>query len=70
MANPHRYFVDGRQGETFAVKGQGKERAARVVSTEGRAIKLAHHFAGSEGVVEFKGMDGKFCTCAQCKANR
>jgi len=72
MPNPHRYFVDERKNGTIAVKGQGKERAARVLE-EGKNAKansLAHHFAGSDGVVEFKGPDGKFeCRCPRCKSN-
>jgi hypothetical protein len=71
MANPWEYFVDERKDETFAVKGRGKQRAARVVTSEGQANKLAHHFAGRDGVVEHKGPDGRFeCTCARCRSNR
>jgi hypothetical protein len=73
MANPHRYFVDERKDGTIAVKGQGKERAARVLEEgkDQKADRLAHHYAGRHGVVEFKGPDGKFeaCTCSQCKRN-
>ena len=73
MANPHRYFVEERRDGTVAVKGQGKERAARVFEEgkESRADSKAHHFAGRHGVVEFKGPDGKFeCSCPRCKRNR
>jgi hypothetical protein len=71
MANPYEYFVDERKDETFAVKGRGKQRAARVVNTELQADRLAHHFAGRGGVVEHKGPDGRFaCTCPRCTHNR
>lgn len=72
MSNPRRYFVEERKYETIAVKGQGKQRAARVVESDSKADKLAHHFAGSDGVVEFKDIHGKFekCLCSKCKGNR
>ena len=71
MANPWEYFVDHRSNDTYAVKGRGKERAARVVESLSQANALAHQFAGSEGVVEHKGVDGKFeCGCAKCRSNR
>jgi hypothetical protein len=72
MSNPHRYFVEERADGSVAVKGQGKDRAARVVSAEPSADKLAHHFAGRGGVVEFKDTLGRFesCPCQRCKRNR
>ena len=72
MPNPHRYFVEERKDETVAVKGQGKQRAARVVESDSQADKLAHQFAGPDGVVEFKDTHGKFekCPCSKCKGNR
>ena len=73
MPNAHRYFVEERKGGDIAVKGQGNEKATRVVpeGKESRAKTLAHHFAGPDGVVEFKGPDGKFeCDCARCRSNR
>ena len=71
MSNPHRYFVEERNNGTIAVKGQGKERAARVVENMREAKTDAHHFAGPHGVVEFKGPDGRFeCSCHKCKRNR
>jgi len=73
MPNPHRYFVEERKNGDIAVKGQGKERAAKLFDEgkESAATKRAHHFAGHDGVVEFKGPDGRFeCPCARCKANR
>jgi hypothetical protein len=74
MTNSHRYFVEERKDGTIAVKGEGKERAARVLD-EGagaKAEKLAHHYASDGGVVEFKNTHGKFekCLCAKCKSNR
>ena len=73
MPNPERYFVEERKNGTYAVKGQGNERATRVFGHEGRAESSAHHFAGRHGVVDFKGTNGRFeseCTCSRCKANR
>lgn len=71
MANPHTYFVDERKDGTIAVKGQGKERAARVFDKESKADSTAHHYAGTDGVVVFKGPDGRFeCPCPRCKRNR
>ena len=71
MANPKKYFVEERADGTIAVKGQGKQRAARVVEKMPEAKADAHHFAGPHGVVEFKGPDGKFeCNCGHCKKNK
>jgi hypothetical protein len=71
MTNPRRYFVEERKNGTIAIKGQGKERAARVVEKPQEAKAEAHHFAGPHGVVEFKGPDGRFeCNCSRCKTNR
>ena len=73
MPNPDKYFVEEREDGTLAVKGQGKDKPARVVESETKAGSLAHHFAGRHGVVEFKGTDGKFeskCSCPRCKGNR
>jgi hypothetical protein len=72
MPNPSRYFVEERKNGTVAVKGEGKERPARVVSTEPHADRLAHHFAGRGGAVEFKGTNGRFepCPCPRCRRNR
>jgi Uncharacterized protein conserved in bacteria (DUF2188) len=70
MSNPHRYFVDKRDDDTYAVKGEGNERASRLLSTMKQANSKAHHFAGPNGVVEYKGIHGKFCTCKRCKENR
>lgn len=71
MSNPHRYFVEQRDDGTIAVKGQGKEKAARVVEGMREAKADAHHFAGPHGVVEFKGPDGRFeCSCPQCRRNK
>jgi hypothetical protein len=73
MTNPHRYFVEERKNGDIAVKGQGNEKASRVLDEgkESKAKILAHHFAGRHGVVEFKGPDGKFeCPCPSCSRNR
>jgi len=71
MSNPWEYFVDHRKNDTYAIKGRGKERAARVVDSLTEANSLAHHFAGGDGVVEHKGVDGKFeCGCPKCRRNR
>jgi hypothetical protein len=73
VTNPHRYFVEERENGTYAIKGEGKERAARVLTSESKADKMAHHFAGQgDGVVEYKGADGRFekCTCSHCRENR
>lgn len=73
MSNPHRYFVEERENGTIAVKGEGKEPAARVVTSETKANSLAHHFAGQiDGVVEYKDTHGRFerCNCGRCRGNR
>lgn len=72
MPNPDRYFVETRKDETLAVKGEGKERAARVVSSETKAVRLAHHYVPKDGTVEFKDAHGRFteCPCHRCKVNR
>ncbi len=71
MPNPTRYFVEERE-DGVAVKGEHRERAARVLNTEPQAIRLAHHYTGRGGVVEIKGADGRFkpCPCHKCKSNR
>lgn len=71
MPNPERYFVEERKDGTVAVKGEGNERASRVVELKTKADSLAHRFVGRHGVVEFKGPDGRFeCPCPRCKRNR
>jgi hypothetical protein len=71
MPNPYRYFIEERE-DGYAVKGQGKARAALVGLTESQAEKEAHHFSGRGGVVECKALDGQFehCECSRCKNNR
>jgi hypothetical protein len=54
MSNPERYFVEERRNGTFAVKGQGNERASRVVTTEAKAESSAHHLAERVSLDEFR----------------
>ena len=56
----------------YAVKGEGKKRAALVGLTETQAENEAHHCFGREGVVECKALNGRFehCKCLRCKGNR
>ncbi len=65
------YYAEERE-DGYAVIGKGKDRAADVGLTANQADKRAHELAGDEGIVEWKGLDGKFehCACRRCKRNR
>lgn len=68
---PKTYFSEERE-TGYAVIGKGKARSANIDLSENQANKRAHELAGPDGVVEWKGKDGKFehCPCAKCRANR
>lgn len=72
MPNPGRYFIEEGANGDLAVKGEGKDRAALVETSETAAERAAHHFAGRGGLVEYKDLHGKFthCLCPRCKHNR
>jgi hypothetical protein len=72
MPNAHVYLIEERKNGDFAVKGEGKKKAAVVKSTEPSADRSAHHLAGRTGVVECKDVHGRFThgPCPRCKKNR
>jgi hypothetical protein len=64
------YYAEERE-DGFAVKGRGNQKASKAHLTENQANRLAHHLAGDEGYVEWRGPDGRFeCKCPQCRENR
>jgi hypothetical protein len=66
------YYAEERSERRYAVKGQGNVNATKIGLTENQAHTLAHHLAGHDGYVKWKGLNGKFehCPCARCKKNR